>query len=103
LPTKKTHNRTSLLVVYSSSTVAILTTETSLWPCACESLPRLSWSWTVLLPSDTHRKPITSFTAVLLPSVIYLLTLPRIQRGDGRMIYEWLFGNDFEGICRGII
>jgi hypothetical protein len=21
-------------------------------------LPRLSWSWTVLLPSDTHRKPI---------------------------------------------
>jgi hypothetical protein len=34
-----------------------------------------SWSWTVLLPSDTHRNPITSITAVLLPSVIYLLTL----------------------------
>jgi hypothetical protein len=29
-------------------------------------LPRLSWSWTVLLPGDTHRKPITSITAVLL-------------------------------------
>jgi hypothetical protein len=29
-------------------------------------LPRLSWSWTVLLPSDTHRKPITSITAALL-------------------------------------
>jgi hypothetical protein len=27
-------------------------------------LPRLSWSWIVLLPSDTHRKPITSITAV---------------------------------------
>jgi hypothetical protein len=41
-------------------------------------LPRLSWSWTVLLPSDTHRKPITSITAVLLPFVTYLLALPRI-------------------------
>jgi hypothetical protein len=30
----------------------------------------------VLLPSDTHRKPITSITAVLLPFVTYLLTLP---------------------------
>jgi hypothetical protein len=37
-------------------------------------LPRLSWSWTVLLPSDTDRKPITSITAVLLPFVTYLLT-----------------------------
>jgi hypothetical protein len=34
--------------------------------------------WTVLLPSDTQRKPITSITAVLLPSMIHLLTLPRI-------------------------
>jgi hypothetical protein len=42
-------------------------------------LPRLSWSWTVLLGSDTHRKPITSITAVLLPSVTYLLTLPRVH------------------------
>jgi hypothetical protein len=33
----------------------------------------------VLLPSDTHRKPITSITAVLLPSVTYLLTLPSIS------------------------
>jgi hypothetical protein len=30
-------------------------------------LPTMSWSWTVLLPSDTHRKLITSITAVLLP------------------------------------
>jgi hypothetical protein len=35
-------------------------------------LPRLSWSWTALLPSDTRRKPITSITAVLLPFVTYL-------------------------------
>jgi hypothetical protein len=25
-------------------------------------LPRLSWSWTVLLPSDTHREALTSVT-----------------------------------------
>jgi hypothetical protein len=30
----------------------------------------------VLLPSDTHRKPITSSTAVLLPFVIELSFLP---------------------------
>jgi hypothetical protein len=30
----------------------------------------------MLLPSDTHRKPITSITTVLLPFVSYLLILP---------------------------
>jgi hypothetical protein len=39
-------------------------------------LSRLSRSWTVLLPSDAYRNPITSITAVLLPLVAYLLTLP---------------------------
>jgi hypothetical protein len=34
--------------------------------------PRLSWSWTVLLPSDTHRKHIMSITAVT--SICDLLT-----------------------------
>jgi hypothetical protein len=43
-------------------------------------LSRLSCSWTVLLPSDTHRNPITSITTVLLPFVAYLLTLPRIRK-----------------------
>jgi hypothetical protein len=38
--------------------------------------PRLLWSWTVLLPSDTNRKPITSTAAALFPFVTYLLTLP---------------------------
>jgi hypothetical protein len=33
---------------------------------------------TMLLLSDTHRKPIISVTAVLLPFVTYLLTLPSI-------------------------
>jgi hypothetical protein len=38
---------------------------------ACEHthasvLPRPSWSWIVLLPSDTHRKLVASITAVLL-------------------------------------
>jgi hypothetical protein len=36
-------------------------------------LPRLSWSSTVLLPSDTHRKPITSIAFYLS----YLLNLLR--------------------------
>jgi hypothetical protein len=40
-------------------------------------LPRLSWSWTVLLPSDTYRKPVTSITTILLPFVTYLMTFPR--------------------------
>jgi hypothetical protein len=38
-------------------------------------LHRLSWSWTVLLPSDTNIKPITSIRAVLHPFVSYLLTI----------------------------
>jgi hypothetical protein len=37
-------------------------------------LPR---SWTVLLPTDTDIKPVTSITALLFPFVTYLLTLPR--------------------------
>jgi hypothetical protein len=41
-------------------------------------LRRLSRSWTVLLPSDINSKLITSVTAVLLPFVTYLLTLPHI-------------------------
>jgi hypothetical protein len=61
---------------------------------ACEHahvrlLPRLSWNWTVLLPSDTHRKLVTSNTAVLLPFMTYLLTLPstvfRWQSGVGKV------------------
>jgi hypothetical protein len=42
-------------------------------------LPRLSCSWTVLLPGGIHRKPVTSITLVLLQFVTYLLTLPRIN------------------------
>jgi hypothetical protein len=41
-------------------------------------LYRLLWRWTVLLPSDTHRKHIKLITAVLLPFVICLLILPRM-------------------------
>jgi hypothetical protein len=99
-PQKRTTKRCSS-VVNISSTVAILTTETSLWTCARTSstqtfylknaciyknglgsahpilVSRLSWSWTVLLHSDTDRKPTTSITAVSRPFVTYLLTLPR--------------------------
>jgi hypothetical protein len=44
-------------------------------------LPGLSWSRAVLLPSDTHRTPVTTITAVVLPFVTYLLTLPRSFHG----------------------
>jgi hypothetical protein len=46
-PQKRTTER-CYSVVYSSSLVAILTTEASFWRCACASA-----TWTVLLPSDT--------------------------------------------------
>jgi hypothetical protein len=69
------------LVVKSSNTVAILTTETSLWTCTY-----MSATWTVLLPSDTHRKPIMSITAVLLPFVTYLPTLPHTIT-----LTKWMF------------
>jgi hypothetical protein len=64
-------------VADSLSTVAILTTEPASEHAHARLLPRLSWSWTVVLPGDTQRKPITSTTAVLLPFVTYLLALPR--------------------------
>jgi hypothetical protein len=55
-------------------------------PTFCSTLPRLSWSWTLLLPSDTDRKYITSITAVLLPFVTYLLTLPRTRKARRRIV-----------------
>jgi hypothetical protein len=57
-----------------SSVIQVSSTETSLWTWACTS----TWSWTVLLPSFTHRKPIKSISAVLLPFVTYFLTVPFI-------------------------
>jgi hypothetical protein len=49
----------------------------------------------VLLSSDTHRKPITSITVVLLPFVTYLLTLTRNNNGASNEAVE---GN---GKCKG--
>jgi hypothetical protein len=37
-------------------------------------LSRLSWSWIVLLPSDTHREPIMSMTAIYFTSICGLFT-----------------------------
>jgi hypothetical protein len=81
-PQKKTHNRNLLF----GNTLLKHGPFWLLKPASEHSharlLPRLSWKWTVLLPSDTHRKPITSITAFLLPVVTYLLTLPRAS-------YNW--------------
>jgi hypothetical protein len=59
---------------------------------------RLQWSWTVLLPSDTHRKPIRSITAVLLPFTAYSLTLPCIYE----VTYQasWLKWQHFQLVFR---
>jgi hypothetical protein len=61
--------------VHSSSTVAILTTETSLWTCACVSAAKAVLC--CYLVTHIHRNPITSITAVILQFVSYLLTPPR--------------------------
>jgi hypothetical protein len=42
-------------------------------------LTRLSWNWILSLPTDTNRKCITPITAVILPFVSYLLTLPHMK------------------------
>jgi hypothetical protein len=75
-PTKKPHNRTLLF----SNDTQLRSPFWLLKPASehahARLLPRLSRSWTVLLPSDIHRKPITPITVALLPFVTYLLTLP---------------------------
>jgi hypothetical protein len=68
---QKTHTESCSSLVHSSSTVAIWLLKSTSEHAHVRPLPRLSWSSTVLLPSDTHRKPISSITAVLLPFVTY--------------------------------
>jgi hypothetical protein len=65
LPTEIRTTERCSSAIYSSSTVAILTTETILWVCACSSAICLSWTWTVLPPSYTDRKPVYSLFLVL--------------------------------------
>ena len=74
---KKKHNRTLLFGSIPSRTIAFWVLKPGSEQVHACLLPRLSWSWTVLLPSDTYRKPITSITAVILQFKTYLLTLPR--------------------------
>jgi hypothetical protein len=62
-------------VVHPSSTVAFLLLKPASKYAHELLLHTLSLSRTVLLPSDKHRKPITSIIAVLLAFVAYLLTL----------------------------
>jgi hypothetical protein len=56
LPIKKLATKFSFKVLYSSSTVAILTIKPASEYAHAHFLPRLSLSWTVLLYSDTKRK-----------------------------------------------
>jgi hypothetical protein len=79
LPTKKkkrkTHNRTLLF----SSILSKHGHHFDYWNHPLNIRIRVCYlDCHVLLPSITHRKPITSITAVLLPFMSYLLTLPRI-------------------------
>jgi hypothetical protein len=77
LPTERRTTERCSWVVHSSAGSPFWLLKPASERAHARLLPRLSWSWTVLLPSDTHRKHITSITAVLLPFVTYLLTLPR--------------------------
>jgi hypothetical protein len=67
-----------------SSVVCSLSTVVPFWSLKLayeyEHSRRLSWCFTAMLPSGTHRKPIMSNWAVLLLLVTYLLTLPRIKK-----------------------
>jgi hypothetical protein len=74
-PQKKCTTELCPSVVHTSSTFTILTCKPVSEHAQVRLLPGLSWSWTVLLPSDTHRKPVTSIIVVLLAFVTYLLTL----------------------------
>jgi hypothetical protein len=77
---QKTHNRTLLL----GRTQLKHRRHFDYWNNSLNMCMRVcyldSWSWTVLLPSDTHRKPITSIAVALFPFVTYLLTVSRIKR-----------------------
>jgi hypothetical protein len=70
------HNRTSLSVVHPQVRSPFWLLKAASEYAHERLLPRLSWSWIMLLPSDTHWKHVTSITAVLLPFVTHLLTLP---------------------------
>jgi hypothetical protein len=71
LPTENTHIRTLLFVPQVRSPFWLLKPASEL--SNTQLLPRLPWSWTVLLPSDTHRK------CALFSFVTYSLTSPRIK------------------------
>jgi hypothetical protein len=72
---KRTPERCSSVVCFAT-TIAISLMKSASEYAHGRLLPRLSWSWTVLLPIGTHRRPITSITTILLPFMNYLLTLP---------------------------
>jgi hypothetical protein len=91
---KRTTERRCWLV-HSSSTVAILTTETSLWTSACRLLPRMSWSWTVI-HTENVLLPLQLFYFHLWP--VYSLSLAewtsdvRVQQViPGHYINSWAF------------
>jgi hypothetical protein len=70
---KKNAQQNSALQYYTQERSPFLLLKPASEHAHARLLPRVSW--TVLLPSDTNRKPITSITDVLLPFVTYLLTL----------------------------
>jgi hypothetical protein len=80
LPTKNGTRELCSSVVYSQARQPFWLLKLASENAHGHLLSRLSLSWTMLLPSETGSKPITSITAVLLPFVTYLLTLPHNGR-----------------------
>jgi hypothetical protein len=77
-PQKKPQNRTLLFGSIHSSMIAIWLLKRASEHAHEWLLPRLSWSWTVLLRSDAYGKFITSNTTVLFLFMTYLLAVPNI-------------------------
>jgi hypothetical protein len=70
LHTQKNYNNAALRYYTSQAKSPFWILEPASGYAYARLLHRLSWRLTVLLPSDTYRKRITSVTAVLLPSVV---------------------------------
>jgi hypothetical protein len=80
----KTHSRTLLFgSIHPQAPSPFWLTKPATEHAHARLLPGLSWRWTVLLPSDTHREPIAYITPVLLPFVTYLL-IPRCSSSDSQ-------------------
>jgi hypothetical protein len=87
LPTKNAQQNAALRQYTPQERSPLWLQKTSSGHAHARLLPRLFWSWTLLLPTDTHRRSLMSITDVLLPFLTYLLILFRVK-GKGKIVPE---------------